>query len=200
MEEAALGLPTLLAAVNTEGDPQVKLLKDQVGGIGLWFLDSPVYRVFFLPDDLASYRRYVQAAQGLAARPYAEAREAWKKSPFVGIPKDTGLLTDLLLPDASKCAEATAQADAWHRVAQLALAVEDYRVQTGRFPNRLEELTPALLPGIPIDPFTGKPLRFRKDEQDFLVYSVGLDGKNDDGTPWNSQKKEGDLVFRLRGR
>ena len=29
MEEAALGLPTLLAAVNTEGDPQVKLLKDR---------------------------------------------------------------------------------------------------------------------------------------------------------------------------
>ena len=47
---------------------------------------------------------------------------------------------------------------------------------------RLAELVPAWLPAVPLDPFSNRPLVYRITTNSFLLYSVGPDGKDDQGT------------------
>jgi len=40
---------------------------------------------------------------------------------------------------------------------------------------------PDILSEVPTDPFSGNPLIYRKTPSGFIVYSVGLNGKDDGG-------------------
>jgi hypothetical protein len=64
------------------------------------------------------------------------------------------------------------------RCAVAALAAERYRLRHGRWPQRLDQLTPQFLSEVPADPFTGAPLRCTSKDGKFMIYSVGPDGKN----------------------
>jgi len=61
------------------------------------------------------------------------------------------------------------------------LACRIYKGRTGEYPENLEALVPALLDAVPIDPFTGKPLVYRRDGEGFIVYSLGSNLKDDGG-------------------
>ena len=67
------------------------------------------------------------------------------------------------------------------RVARTALAVEGFREAEKRLPESLGELVPKYIDAVPLDPFDGKPLRFKKREKGYVVYSIGEDGTDDDG-------------------
>src|SRR5262245_12472281 len=200
MEEVALGLP-LYAAVNTGPGDNFQWLAHDMNPLGRWVLDSPLYRIFFLADDLAAYRRNMKEFQDLAGRPYAEARLDWdRQEQWIKANRAGGILTGLLIPAVQRVAVAAARTDATHRLAQLALAAEAYRAKNGKYPERLQDLTPDFLPPVPADPFTGQPPRLKHDGKDLVLYSVGPDDKDDGGTPWNDSQGKGDIVFRLRGR
>ena len=71
-----------------------------------------------------------------------------------------------------------------HRDGVLAgLALELYKRRHGRYPETLDELTPDLLPAVPADRITGKPVRYRLVGGRPLVYSVGADRDDDGGRP-----------------
>jgi hypothetical protein len=80
------------------------------------------------------------------------------------------------------------------QVARTAVAVERYRLATGQLPDDLSELVPSHLEEIPLDPFDGRPLRYKKRDGGYVVYSVGPDGTDDNGTEQQpiprSQKKD----------
>jgi hypothetical protein len=63
-----------------------------------------------------------------------------------------------------------------------ALALKRYQLRAGKYSDTLNALVPSLLPAVPTDRMDGKPLRYRliADGQ-FLLYSVGEDGKDDGG-------------------
>ncbi len=65
-------------------------------------------------------------------------------------------------------------------------ALKQYKRAHGSYPADLEAMVPALLPAIPIDPFNGKPLRYKLAGEGSgatpLLYSVGVDGVDDGGT------------------
>jgi len=61
------------------------------------------------------------------------------------------------------------------------LACRLFKSRTGRYPESLEELVPGILKEIPIDPFTGKPLVYRREGEGFIVYSLGSNEKDDGG-------------------
>jgi len=71
------------------------------------------------------------------------------------------------------------------------LAVERYRLANGALPDSLGDLVPKFLDAVPIDPFDGQPLRYRKLTKGYVVYSVGEDGKDDGG----DEKK--DITFTV---
>ena len=59
-------------------------------------------------------------------------------------------------------------------------------------------LVPDFLPRVPLDPFSGRPLRLKRDGAGAVVYSVGRDLKDDGGRPARPGGADGDLVFRLK--
>ncbi|HUJ11013.1 MAG TPA: hypothetical protein VL171_13395 [Verrucomicrobiae bacterium] len=62
-----------------------------------------------------------------------------------------------------------------------ALAVEAYKLRHDKLPDTLTEFVPAYLIAIPLDPFTGQPLRYKKLPKGYLVYSIGDDAKDNGG-------------------
>jgi hypothetical protein len=60
------------------------------------------------------------------------------------------------------------------------------------------------MPGVPIDPYFGEPLRMAVIDGKPVIYSVGPDGQDDQASiEWNlideylHPRKKGDFVFRL---
>jgi RNA polymerase sigma factor (sigma-70 family) len=76
------------------------------------------------------------------------------------------------------------QAD-WHEQRQrnlrLAFALATYRGEHQRYPVKLDELTPEYLAEVPSDLFSGKALIYRASENGYLLYSVGVNGRDDGG-------------------
>jgi hypothetical protein len=79
-----------------------------------------------------------------------------------------------------------------HRLATVSLAAIAHRRRTGSYPATVEA---------PLDPFSERPLVYRRDGDGFLVYSVDID-RNDDGgaESQDARRNRGarDLVWRYR--
>lgn len=73
-----------------------------------------------------------------------------------------------LLPDGDHRVRALA------RLLQTDIALRQFRDADGVYPNDLAELVPSFLSAVPIDPFTDRPLLYRrKASREFLLYSTG---------------------------
>lgn len=64
---------------------------------------------------------------------------------------------------------------------QTALALELYHRRHHKWPATLLQLVPQLLPGLPIDPFDGEPIRYRLTAGKPHLYSVGMNRRDDGG-------------------
>ncbi|HUS34084.1 MAG TPA: ABC transporter permease [Verrucomicrobiae bacterium] len=64
-------------------------------------------------------------------------------------------------------------------------ALERYRNDKGKLPEKLDELVPNYLSAVPHDVFTGQPLHYVRssDLKDFTIYSVGPDGADNKASP-----------------
>jgi hypothetical protein len=80
-----------------------------------------------------------------------------------------------------KMLEADRRSRATLRSAATAVAAERFRRDQGRWPAALDELVPAYVTAVPLDPFDGQPLRSRRLGDGFVVYSVGPDLADDGG-------------------
>ena len=119
----------------------------------------------------------LNALIGNAARPWPERMEPprsayvcdsprWGSSRLVDANVMAGVATDLALI----------------RCARLVVAVEQYRLAHGQaLPARIEDIVPAQLDALPIDPFSGKPLRFVAEDHGYLAYSFGRNLRDDGG-------------------
>lgn len=93
------------------------------------------------------------------------------------------MLINVTLPNLSR-----AQSDAEQYLGSrdgviVAIGLELYRRQHGRYPTSLDELMPSLLPAVPIDRLNGRPLSYRLIDGKPVVYSVGADLDDDGGRP-----------------
>jgi hypothetical protein len=85
------------------------------------------------------------------------------------------------------------------RCGLVALAAERYRRAHGNWPPAAADLVPAYLPAVPLDPFDGQPLRYRRTDGGVVVYSIGEDQRDDggDANPPPGEYTPRDIVFRL---
>jgi hypothetical protein len=67
------------------------------------------------------------------------------------------------------------------RCMTLLVAVERYRIKTNHWPARLNDLVPAYVASIPVDPYDGKPLRYRIIADGVVVYAIGADLEDNGG-------------------
>jgi hypothetical protein len=79
------------------------------------------------------------------------------------------------------------------------VAAERYRRERGDWPAALADLVPGYLPAVPLDPFDGEPLRYRRTAGGAVIYSFGEDGRDDGGdrTPPPGEHLPRDVVFTL---
>jgi len=61
----------------------------------------------------------------------------------------------------------------------IGIALELYRRQHGDWPKSLDELAPTFLPTVPIDRINGGPLVYQIVDHQVIVYSLGVDGDDD---------------------
>jgi len=86
-----------------------------------------------------------------------------------------------LLPEVQTTFYKEAMLEAMMQATRAGLAAKLYDAQTKRFPDSLEALVPGILKEVPIDPFTGKPLVFKVQNGELLIYSLGSNLKDDGG-------------------
>jgi hypothetical protein len=91
------------------------------------------------------------------------------------------MITRLLLPAISKMSDAFRREHACIRCTLVALAAERYRRDKKAWPKSLEQLCPQYLSAVPLDPYDGKALRYKREIDGVLIYSIGQDGVDNGG-------------------
>lgn len=97
---------------------------------------------------------------------YVSDSPTWGSSRLIDANVMAGVATDLALI----------------RCARVVVAVEQYRLaHRDALPSRVDDVAPSYLDAVPIDPFSGKPLRFVVEERGYVVYSFGRNLRDDGG-------------------
>lgn len=108
-----------------------------------------------------------------------------------------------LLPTLGRAAAGFALGATAQRINQTALAIELFRATHGELPESLDKLVPAFLPEVYTDPFDGAPLRYRRMDSGYTVYSVYIDLRDDQGTKHENNSdywtQSGDLALKVQG-
>jgi hypothetical protein len=79
----------------------------------------------------------------------------------------------------------------------VAFALARFLRDNGKYPEKLDALIPKYLPQVPKDIFSGKTLIYRPEGNGYLLYSVGVNGKDDGGRGPDDQPPGDDLVVRM---
>jgi hypothetical protein len=149
-----------------------------------------------LPADhacmLETLTRYVE----ISRKPTHEALPLYSEVPAPPNELRT-LFTRLMLPSCGIYAKADARAKAKLKTAATGIACERFRRANGRWPRDLTEVPKDTLPVVPLDPYDGQPLRFRRTPAGIVIYSIGPDGTDDGGTVSPRGEAGTDLGFRL---
>lgn len=155
-----------------------------------------LYAVLFISDELNAYSQLMAIYQSESFKPYYQERARLSSlAQWRG-----GLFTQIFVPAISGPFRTAGKVEATDGAATTAIAVTQYRLDHGDMPRRLSDLIPAYLDQLPRDPFNGEPLRLVIKSNNWVVYSVGPDGKDDGGTPVDNRTETGDVVFSLHLR
>jgi len=121
----------------------------------------------------------------------------------MSLPNRRFLLLKILMPALSRVSEIGYRAKLTHEATLTVLALRQWQLEKSQYPASLNELVSAgYLKELPMDPFSDKPLIYRKIDDGFTLYSVGHDSTDDGGTPGKNRKgrpnnwaQTGDAVF-----
>jgi hypothetical protein len=80
---------------------------------------------------------------------------------------------------------------------RLAFALAAYHGEHKRYPGSLDALAPKYLAEVPGDLFSGKALIYRRTENGYLLYSVGVNGRDDGGRGPADTPRGDDLHVRM---
>ena len=161
-------------------------------------LKSPLYREVVLHDHptmLEMMNRWIDIAQ-LPSHEQAAAEQQLELA-IRNSPK-TAVLPRLIFPSVTKLGAASRRKHAILRCTIVSLAAERYRQANKSCPDSLDKLCPQFLEAVPLDPFDGAPLRYRRVEDGVIIYAVGDDGVDNGGNVDRKRNEsDADIGFRL---
>jgi hypothetical protein len=159
-----------------KGEANMAMMTGGAGSADLFFRWAPG----LIKRDTAAILHFDSQMVEIAKRPPEKQRDEVKAlvATHAG---DLSVLQRLLLPAYEKVSEASIRDQAQLRCTLVMVAAERYRKKKGHWPESLNDLVPAHLRALPIDPFDGKPLRMKRTENGLLIYSVGPDGVDNQG-------------------
>src|SRR5262249_22691219 len=168
-----------------------------------------LYRLTSLNDDELFYLQFsqgmVDSMRLLHTRSWADASDSWnthyaRLSKVSNSPQRFRYLFSLVaIPNYNKAFQTAVQNETLRQLALVAISVRRYELQHGgQPPSSLDFLVPQFLAAIPRDYFSTNTLRYRLVDGGPLLYSVGLDGKDDQGdaTPAQTGQAPGLWVGR----
>lgn len=82
-------------------------------------------------------------------------------------------------------------------ILRIAMALAAYRLDHGRYPEKLDQLKPRYLPEIPIDIFANAPLHYQIDQNGYNIYSIGPNRLDDGGRNKHDSPAGDDLSVRM---
>jgi len=159
-------------ASKASGDEVEDWLKNTA--LSFWRMDTRADNFLFL----SLMTRRLKEAQ-LALHEQAALEKQFEQD-IRSLPQNA-YITRLLLPAASKMGEAFRRKHAFLRCTIVALAAERRRRDKKAWPDNIDQLCPQYLVAAPLDPFDGKPLRYRHLKDGVVIYSVGQDGVDNGG-------------------
>jgi hypothetical protein len=106
-------------------------------------------------------------------------------------------LVHLLMPGFVKVSQNGDRHDQWQRNLRVAFALAAYQRDHSRYPETLASLVPNYLPEVPFDLFSSKALIYRPGEGGYLLYSVGVNRRDDQGHSWEDDPPGDDLAIRM---
>lgn len=132
--------------------------------------------------DYANIKGWYEKSKAIDCETYWKTMEAQAKAgePDPADMEGSGFAA-IAIPNLNKAAETATGVVAIYRGTALALAAYLAHAESGAWPESLDSLKAHLSDPWPIDPFSGKPLIYRKGEKGFTAYSVGPNGKDDKG-------------------
>ena len=145
---------------------------------------SLLYRVFFLPADLAGYRSIMEKYQSAASRSesYPDLTKRIDAAETEIRDRSPGMLSSMIVPALGAIFKSQTRSIANHRAATALVAATKERLETGAVPETFDELAAQLVPPASRDPFTAdQPLVMKQTDDALLVYSIGPDGEDDGG-------------------
>ncbi len=179
-----------------QGGSQSHQLKNTL--ISLWYgMDTREDHSLFL----SLITRYIKNAQ-LPMHEQAAADQALDeevRARLVPNPMSTAIITRLLMPAITKVGDAFRRKHAYLRCAIVTLAAERYRHEKKTWPDNIDQLCPQFLDAVPLDPYDGKPVRYRRIKDGVIIYSIGQD-VTDNGGNFDRERPASsgvDLGFRL---
>jgi hypothetical protein len=104
----------------------------------------------------------------------------------------TDLLMSILLPAVGSAVSHAQQAETRFELTLCSVALAAYRAEHGKWPKALSDLPKDLLPAVPIDAFSDKPVIYKAKGDGMVLYSVGRNRTDDGGSEENYQ----DIVVR----
>ncbi len=143
----------------------------QMPGFVTWLKTK---RLTFKPSLLADHANYLRTMH--------EGTQSLERPYSPGAAKENdgrSSLTRLLTPAFDITHARQCEMTAFVRITRAYLALLQYRTAHGAFPATLDALN---LDGLS-DPFAQGPLHYRAEGEGFILYSVGMDGKDNGGRP-----------------
>jgi hypothetical protein len=107
------------------------------------------------------------------------------------------ILIALMLPAFNKVQSAADRCEQVQHNLDLAFALAAYQRDHGRYPKELDALAPKYLKKIPNDLFSGMPLVYCPNENGYLLYSVGVNGRDEQGQSYDDDPQGDDLSVRM---
>src|SRR5262249_37673955 len=138
-----------------------------------------------IDDDLKAMKNDVTGLENIT-------KLLLQKEPDKTLGKAIGdVLISLMVPAVRKVQNAADRAEQVQSILQVAFALAAFHSDSKHYPAKLEELAPKYLAEVPGDLFSGKALIYRPAEDGYLLYSVGVNGKDDEGR-WYDDDPPGD--------
>jgi hypothetical protein len=176
------------------------LLDESVMGQNLGFGSTPFRWVGFWDTNLVRSMEFIDQLMVITKM---EARDRWAEYQRINNEVDQlsilFYMTKMLMQSISRIGMLELRSIAQLDCARAGLGVERYWLAEGRLPETLEQLVPKFIEAVPIDPFDGKPLRYKRLEKGYTIYSVGEDGEDNGGIPKSKVQKDEkfDLPFTV---
>jgi hypothetical protein len=182
----------MLASINQgEGAPGDTLLANS--GLAMLTMPAANMVVASRKQMLDAFDKATSAAQARMSEPYWKQQsepplDEFQAEELGPLGKFRYLFVRIMLPAYDNLLKRIVMTTSEQDGVYLGLALELYHRQNHKWPESLADLAPQWLPAVPVDRVTGQPLHYKVVDDQPLIYSVGLDGDDDNGRPVPNEK------------